>query len=257
MHPGQYTLLNSHRPEVVAAARRDLDYHTCVLELLGLDQTAKIQIHIGELYGDKRAALQRFIERDLPRYAELRNDPRHDATSGLSPYLHFGQISPVEIAWEVSRVSDPQRACLLGRVDRPPKAGDQFLLVYSRLRIRGQGFPAGPRRSSRPMRLTHASSLLSRSIGVSANRRSHLECCPVGPAAYRSTPQLSPNVLGQAPAHLDRAPYIRQSALHDPRGLHKKIWYDRELSTGVTWEVTHGQTANRRKQMLGTGALPL
>ncbi len=61
MHPGQYTLLNSPRPEVVAAARRDLTYHARVLDLLGLDQTAKIQIHIGGLYGDKRAALARFI----------------------------------------------------------------------------------------------------------------------------------------------------------------------------------------------------
>jgi len=61
MHPGQYTLLNSPRPEVVAAARADLAYHARVLELLGLDRTAKIQIHIGGLYGDKAAALERFI----------------------------------------------------------------------------------------------------------------------------------------------------------------------------------------------------
>ncbi len=70
MHPGQYTLLNSPRPEVVAAARRDLDYHARVLELLGLDQTAKIQIHIGGLYGDKKAALQLFV-REVQRL-----DPR-------------------------------------------------------------------------------------------------------------------------------------------------------------------------------------
>jgi len=54
-----------------------------------------------------RAQLRSFLEKNLARYAELRNDPRHDATSGLSPYLHFGQISPVEIAWEVSRVDHP------------------------------------------------------------------------------------------------------------------------------------------------------
>lgn len=70
MHPGQYTLLNSPRPEVVAAARRDLDYHARILELLGLDQTAKIQIHIGGLYGDKQAALRRFV-REVERL-----DPR-------------------------------------------------------------------------------------------------------------------------------------------------------------------------------------
>lgn len=61
MHPGQYTLLNSPRPEVVKAAHADLAYHARVLDLLGLDRTAKIQIHIGGLYGDKKAALMRFV----------------------------------------------------------------------------------------------------------------------------------------------------------------------------------------------------
>lgn len=61
MHPGQYTLLNSPRPEVVRMAHADLAYHARVLDLLGLDRTAKIQIHIGGLYGDKEAALARFI----------------------------------------------------------------------------------------------------------------------------------------------------------------------------------------------------
>ena len=61
MHPGQYTLLNSPRPEVAAAARADLAYHARVLDLLGLDRTAKIQIHVGGRYGDKATALERFV----------------------------------------------------------------------------------------------------------------------------------------------------------------------------------------------------
>lgn len=48
-----------------------------------------------------RAQLTAFIEERLPRYADRRSDPSTDATSGLSPYLHFGQISPVEVAWRV------------------------------------------------------------------------------------------------------------------------------------------------------------
>jgi UV damage repair endonuclease len=47
MHPGQYTLLNSPRPEVGRAAVADLLYHARVLDLLGLDSSAKIQIHVG------------------------------------------------------------------------------------------------------------------------------------------------------------------------------------------------------------------
>ncbi len=42
------------------------------------------------------ATLERFLERGLPRYAEYRNHPEEDATSGLSPYLHFGHLSAHE-----------------------------------------------------------------------------------------------------------------------------------------------------------------
>ncbi|HEU68144.1 MAG TPA: UV DNA damage repair endonuclease UvsE, partial [Candidatus Acetothermia bacterium] len=61
MHPGQYTLLNSPRREVVAAALADLRYHAQVLDLMGLDRTAKIQIHVGGVYGDKEKAAARFV----------------------------------------------------------------------------------------------------------------------------------------------------------------------------------------------------
>lgn len=61
MHPGQYTLLNSPRRPVVEAALADLRYHARVLSLLGLDRTAKIQIHVGGVYGDKERAMVRFL----------------------------------------------------------------------------------------------------------------------------------------------------------------------------------------------------
>ncbi len=51
-----------------------------------------------------RAALDEFVARRLPRYGE-RNDPNADAVSGLSPYLHFGQLAPQRAALEVARVA--------------------------------------------------------------------------------------------------------------------------------------------------------
>lgn len=54
-----------------------------------------------------RARLSWFLEEGLPRYAEGRNDPSAAVTSGLSPYLHFGQISPGEIARRVGEVGGP------------------------------------------------------------------------------------------------------------------------------------------------------
>ncbi len=44
-----------------------------------------------------RLALQRFVRERLPRYAEERSEPAHEAASGLSPWLHFGQLSVHEV----------------------------------------------------------------------------------------------------------------------------------------------------------------
>jgi len=51
--------------------------------------------------GEARRHLREFIKNKLKRYPEERNDPNASCLSGMSPYLHFGQISPLEIALEV------------------------------------------------------------------------------------------------------------------------------------------------------------
>jgi deoxyribodipyrimidine photo-lyase len=54
--------------------------------------------------GGTRAAQQRltwFLRNNLSRYAEARNEPSSRATSNLSPYLHFGQISSLDVALQV------------------------------------------------------------------------------------------------------------------------------------------------------------
>lgn len=43
------------------------------------------------------ARLERFLREALPRYDTLRNRPDVPGTSGLSPYLHWGEISPSEV----------------------------------------------------------------------------------------------------------------------------------------------------------------
>jgi UV DNA damage endonuclease len=62
MHPGQYTVLNSPHPEVVARAIGDLAYHARFLDSLQLDATHKLILHVGGVYGDKEKALGRFAE---------------------------------------------------------------------------------------------------------------------------------------------------------------------------------------------------
>ena len=56
--------------------------------------------------GGTHAGLKRlraFIARDLASYDETRNTPEIDGTSRLSPYLHFGNISPLTIALAVRK----------------------------------------------------------------------------------------------------------------------------------------------------------
>jgi len=48
-----------------------------------------------------REMLRFFLSEKLPGYAVNRNDPVKDYTSNLSPYLHFGHISPQRVAMEV------------------------------------------------------------------------------------------------------------------------------------------------------------
>lgn len=65
-HPGQFTQLGSPRKEVVTAAIRDLEYHDEMLSLLKLpeqqNRDAIMILHMGGVFGDKAATLQRFRE---------------------------------------------------------------------------------------------------------------------------------------------------------------------------------------------------
>lgn len=65
-HPGQFTQLGSPRKEVISASIRDLEYHCEMLDLLNLppqqDRDAVMILHMGGVFGDKAATIQRFKE---------------------------------------------------------------------------------------------------------------------------------------------------------------------------------------------------
>lgn len=53
-------------------------------------------------------ALKRFVKQALRGYAANRNQPDLDGTSRLSPWLHFGHLSPLRVALEVRDADAPK-----------------------------------------------------------------------------------------------------------------------------------------------------
>ncbi|WP_082773677.1 UV DNA damage repair endonuclease UvsE [Hymenobacter sp. PAMC 26628] len=61
-HPDQFVVLNSPSPAIVQRSVEELIYQGSMLDLMGLDGTAKLQIHVGGLYGDRELAISRFAD---------------------------------------------------------------------------------------------------------------------------------------------------------------------------------------------------
>ena len=72
--------------------------------------------------------LRQFIATKLDHYPELSNDPSADCVSQLSPYLHFGQISPLRIALEVKKKKESRPGCLSRRAHRAQGVEHEFCL---------------------------------------------------------------------------------------------------------------------------------
>ncbi len=62
MHPDQFVVLNSPTERIVQSSFAELEYQCTVMDLMELDKSAKLQIHGGGVYGDKPAAIKRFVE---------------------------------------------------------------------------------------------------------------------------------------------------------------------------------------------------
>jgi UV DNA damage endonuclease len=63
MHPDQFTLINSLKEEIFERSKKELKYHVEILDLMKLDTSAKVQIHVGGVYGDKKGSIGRFVTR--------------------------------------------------------------------------------------------------------------------------------------------------------------------------------------------------
>lgn len=95
LHPDQFVVLNSPRPEVVQNSINELEYHTYLAGLLGIDV---VNIHGGGVYGNKAEALDRFEEHYKtlsPRVQSLltiENDDKCYTPQDLLPLCEKNQI---------------------------------------------------------------------------------------------------------------------------------------------------------------------
>ena len=62
MHPDQFVILNSPNNEVLTNSINELRYHSKILDAMRLDTTAKVQLHVGGVYGNKLEAIDRFVK---------------------------------------------------------------------------------------------------------------------------------------------------------------------------------------------------
>lgn len=103
MHPGQYTVLNSMDPLVVERAMEELNFHDRFLTSLGMNNTSKLVLHIGGVYGDKKRAMHSFTENynRLPQTIKdrliIEND---DKNYNIQEVLQISQVTGAPVVFD-------------------------------------------------------------------------------------------------------------------------------------------------------------
>jgi UV DNA damage endonuclease len=103
MHPDQFVILNSYSEKIVQNSINELRYHCTLLDLMHLDETAKVQIHIGGVYGNKIEAIDRFIktynlvDHSIKRRLIIEND---DHLYSLRDCLYIHQQTRIPILFD-------------------------------------------------------------------------------------------------------------------------------------------------------------
>jgi UV DNA damage endonuclease len=104
MHPDQFTLINSIKEDIFERSKNELKYHAEILDLLKLDTSAKIQIHVGGAYGEKEKSTKRFITRfsklddSIIRRLVIEND---DKLYDLNDCLRINARTQIPILFDV------------------------------------------------------------------------------------------------------------------------------------------------------------
>jgi len=73
-HPSQFVVINSPSKKTVINSIRDLYWHALIMDMMGLDMNCVINIHGGGVYGNKEAAISRWVQvfNNMPTVAKRR-----------------------------------------------------------------------------------------------------------------------------------------------------------------------------------------
>ncbi len=103
MHPDQFVIINAKDPGIVDRSVAELRYHAAVLDAMHLDGTAKVQIHVGGVYGDRKASIERFcneysrLDESILRRLVIEND---DSRYTLADCLHIHEETGVPVLFD-------------------------------------------------------------------------------------------------------------------------------------------------------------
>lgn len=111
-HPGQYTVLNSEDPRIVALAVEELEVQAELMDGMGLGPESVVILHVGGAAGGTAAALDRFeagferLSDAARRRLAIEND---DRSFGLGAVLELSARIERPVAWDLlhHRCHDP------------------------------------------------------------------------------------------------------------------------------------------------------
>lgn len=104
MHPGHFIQLSSADAIRVERSSQELTVCAALLEAMGLGVEAVVVIHIGGLYGDKRASLERFVQNYLTLSPAVRQRvvvENDDRTFDLQDLLWVHKRTGIRIVLDV------------------------------------------------------------------------------------------------------------------------------------------------------------
>jgi deoxyribodipyrimidine photo-lyase len=102
-HLKAYLTPLSERRLNVRSIGLDVSGDAIALDGLKIDRSVSMVTRFKGGQTEAHRLLKDFVRARLGRYDDARNEPAAGATSHLSPYLHFGQISPLEVALAAGR----------------------------------------------------------------------------------------------------------------------------------------------------------